>query len=115
MNKFLKFALNLCVVALVVGICFWADAAQASVAVANNSVFDKLSDKASDTFSGVRQVVFVLGAFTLVAIAVGAIFGKINWKWFISLLVALVILAVAGMIINYFVDANTIATDNVLN
>ncbi|MBO7332458.1 MAG: hypothetical protein J6U64_02200 [Alphaproteobacteria bacterium] len=109
MNKFLKFALNLCVVALVVGICFWADAAQAS------GVFDELSNKASNTFSGVRKVVFVLGAFTLVAIAVGAIFGKINWKWFISLLVALVILAVAGMIINYFVQADTISGDNVLN
>ncbi|MBQ4084790.1 MAG: hypothetical protein IJC30_03960 [Alphaproteobacteria bacterium] len=107
MNKFLKFALNLCVVALVVGICFWADAAQADV-------FGELSSKASDTFSGVRQVVFVLGAFTLVAIAVGAIFGKINWKWFVSLLVALVILAVAGMIIQYFVQADT-APGDVLN
>lgn len=105
MNKFLKFALNLCVVALVVGICFWADAAQAS------DPFGELSSKASDTFSGVRQVVFVLGAFTLVAIAVGAIFGKINWKWFVSLLVALVILAIAGMIISYFVDVDSAPGD----
>ena len=104
MNKFLKFAFNLCVIALVVGICFWADAA-------NADVFGKLSSKASSTFTGVRQVVFVLGAFTLVAIAVGAIFGKINWKWFISLLVALVILALAGLIIKYFVSANSAPAD----
>jgi len=107
MNKFLKFALNLCVVALVVGICFWADAAQAS------DPFGEVTSKATETFSSVRQVVFVLGAFTLVAIAVGAIFGKINWKWFVSLLVALVILAVAGMIIGYFVETD-ISGDSVL-
>lgn len=105
MNKFLKFALNLCIIALVVGICFWADAAQA------NDVFGRLSSKASSTFEGTRKVVFVLGAFTLVAIAVGAIFGKINWKWFISLLVALAILAVAGLIINMMVKPTTGISD----
>jgi len=96
MNKYLKFALNLCVVALVVGICFWADGAWADP-------FNSVITKSSDAFTQTRNVVFILGAFTLVAIAVGAIFGKINWRWFVSLLVALVILAVAGAIITYFV------------
>ena len=107
MNKFLKFTLNLCLVTLIVGICFWADSA-----MANNQAFGTITNKATNTFKNVRNVVFVAGAFTLVAIAVGALFGKINWKWFISLLVALCILAIAGGIITYFVDVNgTVAND----
>jgi len=99
MNKYLKFAVNLCFIALIVGICFWADGAWASDA------FTAVTSKASNAFQSTRKVVFVLGAFTLIAIAVGAIFGKINWRWFVSLLVALVILAVAGAIIKYFVKS----------
>ena len=98
MNKFLKFAFNLCVIALVVGICFWADSAMAS------DPFSALTTKASSIFQNTRKVVFVLGAFTLVALAVGAIFGKINWKWFVSLLVGLCILAIGGLIIKAFVN-----------
>lgn len=105
MNKYLKFALNVCIIAVIVGICFWADGAWAS------DPFAKVSTKASNAFEGTRKVVFTLGAFTLVAIAVGAIFGKINWRWFVSLLVALVILAVAGLIISYFVTGGTTASD----
>ena len=109
MNKYLKFALNVCIIAVIVGICFWADGAWAA------DPFTAITTKASNAFTNTRKVVFTLGAFTLVAIAVGAIFGKINWRWFVSLLVALVILAVAGMIINYFVKENQMATDNALN
>ena len=73
MNKYLKLALNLCVVALVVGICFWADGALADA-------FQSITDKASDAFDSTRNVVFVLGAFTLVAIAaIGAVFYFIVW------------------------------------
>lgn len=100
MNKFLKFAITACICLAVVTVCFWAGDAFA------NDPFGAITTKASNAFAQTRRVVFVLGAFTLVAIAVGAIFGKINWKWFVSLLVALCILAVAGFIINYFVKAN---------
>ena len=66
--------------------------------------FTSISAKALNAFIGARQVVFTLGAFTLIAIAVGALFGKINWRWFVSLWVALVILAVAGSIVTHFVN-----------
>ena len=66
--------------------------------------FSTVTGKLKDAFQNTRTVIFVVGGFGLVGLAVGAIFGKINWKWFASLAIGLVIVAIAGAIINYATD-----------
>ena len=49
----------------------------------------------------------VLGGFGLVGLAVGAIFGNVKWKWFASLAIGLVILAIASQVVSYFTNDNS--------
>ena len=68
--------------------------------------FGTVTEKLTDAFQNTRTVIFVVGGFGLVGLAVGAIFGKVNWKWFASLAIGLVIVAVAGAIITYATNTN---------
>ncbi|HCU59297.1 MAG TPA: hypothetical protein DIC64_04880 [Alphaproteobacteria bacterium] len=57
--------------------------------------------KAANVFQSVRTIVFVIGGFGLVGLAVQAIFGKVKWPWFGALAVGLGVLAAAGALISY--------------
>ncbi len=75
-------------------------------ALADNTIegagpFKDVITKGIEVFQNVRRIVFVLGGFGLMAASLGAIFGRINWKWYGGLLMGLMILAVAGAIIDY--------------
>jgi len=70
-------------------------------AFAAGDVMDSATNKITKVFESVKKIVFVLGGFGLVGLAVGAIFGAVKWKWFASLAVGLAILAAAGAIVNY--------------
>lgn len=71
------------------------------------SFFDVTMTKLRDVFVDVKNTVFIIGGFGLVAVAFAAIFGKVNWKWFAGLAAGLAILAAAGMAINYVVGTGT--------
>ena len=62
--------------------------------------FSTVVGKGKTLFSSVRTVVFVMGGFGLVGLAVGAIFGAVKWKWFASLAFGLLILAIASQVVN---------------
>ena len=64
--------------------------------------FGTVVGKGKSLFTNVRTVVFVMGGFGLVGLAVGAIFGAVKWKWFASLAFGLVILAIANAVVEYF-------------
>jgi len=99
MLKFLKvFALAAFVV-----LVFSADA----MAADGTTVFDIIIKKGMDLFKEIRTVVFVLGGFGLVGLAVASIFGRPMWKWFAFLALGLVVIAVAGAIISYFGGKDT--------
>ncbi|MBE6445394.1 MAG: hypothetical protein E7019_05035 [Alphaproteobacteria bacterium] len=65
------------------------------------TVMNVAKDKGLATFKAVKTIIFIVGGFGLVGVAFGAIFGKINWKWFAGLAVGLAILAAAGSIVTY--------------
>ena len=80
--------------ALVFAVC------TASDAFADTVVSNAVS-KATHVFQSVRTIVFVVGGFGLVGLAVQAIFGKVKWAWFGALAVGLGVLAAAGALISY--------------
>ena len=63
-------------------------------------------EKSANVFQSVRTIVFVIGGFGLVGLAVQAIFGKVKWPWFGALAVGLGVLAAAGAIISYATGDN---------
>lgn len=75
-------------------------------ASAQSSVMQTSQEKALNVFTAVKTIIFVVGGFGLVGVAFGAIFGKVNWKWFAGLAVGLAILAAAGSIVNYATGEN---------
>jgi hypothetical protein len=99
MMKSTKFLFLLLSFFLMHGVAFAADGTP-------EGPFLTIIKKLVDAFMNTRTVIFVVGGFGLVGLAVGAIFGKINWKWFASLAIGLVIVAIAGAIISYSTNAD---------
>ncbi|NCB49261.1 MAG: hypothetical protein EOM53_01085 [Alphaproteobacteria bacterium] len=65
--------------------------------------FNVVIGKLIDLFINVKKIVFILGGFGLIAVSIGAIFGKIAWKWYVGLMMGLVVVAIAGSIVDYIV------------
>ena len=74
---------------------------------AGDDAFTTVIGKGTTLFKSVRTVVFVMGGFGLVGLAVGAIFGAVKWKWFASLAFGLLILAIASQVVSYFTTGGT--------
>ena len=105
--KFIKNNIwTICLVALFCVFGFAGDAA------AGSSIVGQATDKARNVFRNVKTIIFIVGGFGLVGIAWGAIFGKINWKWFAALAVGLAILAAAGSIVEYATGASQTGFDD---
>ena len=89
---------TICAVAL---FCMFGMASEAAAASGGGSIMGAATDKARTVFASVKTIIFVVGGFGLVGVAWGAIWGKINWKWFGALAVGLAIVAAAASIIEY--------------
>jgi type IV secretory pathway VirB2 component (pilin) len=64
-------------------------------------IFQTLQNKGAQTFTNVRNISFIVGAFGLIAIGVMAYFGRFNWKHFAALIGGLVIISGASAAIKY--------------
>ncbi len=89
---------NICTIS---GVAMMILAGTAGHAFAIDDLMQSAQTKAALTFKAVKQIVFVVGGFGLVALAFMAIFGKLDWKKFSALAVGLAILAAAGAIVDY--------------
>ncbi len=78
----------------------------ADSAFAVDDLMQTANNKAVAVFKSVKQIIFVVGGFGLVALAFMAIFGKLDWKKFSMLAVGLAILAAAGAIVDYATGAS---------
>src|SRR5574344_1494247 len=83
---------------LVLALAFVGDA---SAQTSGDSLMSTAQAKARNVFKEVKTILFIIGGFGLVGLAWGAVFGKVNFKWFAALAVGLAILAAAGAIVEY--------------
>ena len=98
----MKSLLKYVTVALVVGILTLGFDTLAQ----NSNVFNHAGNLLSTTFKNVRMIVYVLGAFGLIGIAVAAILGKMQFKWLAYLAIGLAIVAAADGIVRYAIQNN---------
>ena len=96
----MKRFLGILSMALLVGVVLFAGDAFAA-SPSGETFMQVLLRTAFSVFRGTKQIIFVVGAFGLICLAVAAIFGKMAWKTFVYLALGLAIVAAAGMIITY--------------
>lgn len=91
--------------------------AVSSILFATNSfaeggaLFSDLSNHGLYIFGGMREIIYAVSGFGIVAIAIGGFFGTLNWKWLVAIIIGLVVIALTAGIINYMVDSNVITDD----
>lgn len=91
--------------AVVAGVALWCGDVWADDAgTTGNTAWEVASMKTLESFHWARKMIFIIGGFGLIALAWGAIFGKVNWKWFAALCVGLGIVAIAGKIVEYVTE-----------
>jgi len=88
--------------ALVMGLLFCGFDAMAD---AGTDVFKTVFTTLGNVFKNVRIVVYIIGAFGLIGVAIGGIVGKINFKWLGYLAAGLAIVAVADLVVSYAIGA----------
>ncbi|MFV0627066.1 MAG: TrbC/VirB2 family protein [Alphaproteobacteria bacterium] len=70
------------------------------------ALFEDLLGTGSTIFSGMREIVFAVSGFGIVAVAVGAFFGNLNWKWLSAIIIGLVVISTTAAVINYMTDSS---------
>ncbi len=77
--------------------------ALSSVLFAGDSyaLFEELTQKGSEIFMGMRDIIYVVAGFGIIGVAVGGFFGTINWKWLGAIIIGLFVIATTAAFINY--------------
>ena len=63
-------------------------------------LFSGLINTGNKIFKGLRDLIYVVAGFGLIGVAVGGFFGNLNWKWLGAIIIALVVIATTGELIN---------------
>ena len=73
------------------------------VLFASNSyaLFEELTQKGSEIFMGMRDIIYVVAGFGIIGVAVGGFFGNINWKWLGAIIIGVFVIATTAAFINY--------------
>ena len=65
----------------------------------DKGVFGELVTTGITIFKGLRDLIYVVAGFGIIAVAVGGFFGNMNWKWLSAIVLALIVIASAGELI----------------
>lgn len=99
-----KFLLTALLVCLCSSILFVADSHA-------EELFGDLAKHGGKIFTGMREIIYAVSGFGIIAIVIGAIFGQLNYKWLTAILIGLFVIAATAAIINYMVDDTVITSD----
>lgn len=75
------------------------------------ALFEDLSKHGGMIFTGMREIIYAVSGFGIIAIVIGAIFGNINWKWLTAIIIGLFVIAGTATIINYMVESDVVTQD----
>lgn len=62
-------------------------------------IFSDLVRTGQTIFNRLRDLIYVVAGFGIIAVAVGGFFGNLNWKWLGAIVISLVVIATAGELI----------------
>lgn len=71
----------------------------ASFCSGNLGIFKELVQTGQMIFNRLRDLIYVVAGFGIIAVAVGGFFGNLNWKWLGAIIISLVVIATAGELI----------------
>lgn len=74
-------------------------------------LFCGLATHGGKIFSGMREIIFAASGFGVIAIALGSLFGAVNWKWLTAIIIGLLVIAATAGFINYLVGNQVVTTD----
>lgn len=66
----------------------------------NLGLFAGLITVGSSIFKGLRDLIYVVAGFGIIGVAIGGFFGNLNWKWLGAIIIALIVIASTGEIID---------------
>lgn len=64
-------------------------------------LFGDLIEKGIEIFEGMRDIIYVVAGFGIIAVAIGGFFGNINWKWLGAIVIGLMVIGLTGGILSY--------------
>ena len=68
------------------------------------ALFEDLAQNGGKIFSGMREIIYAVSGFGIIAIVIGSLFGNINYKWLTAIIIGLFVIAATAAIINYMVE-----------
>ena len=74
-------------------------------------VFSKAFNVTATVFKNVRFIVYIIGGFGLIGIAVMAILGKMQFKWLAYLAIGLAIVAAADLVVKFATSSGKSGSD----
>ena len=68
---------------------------------ADDGLFADLIKKGTEIFNGMKEIIYAVSGFGIIAIAVGGLFGNFNWKWLSAIIIGLMVMAGTSGIVEY--------------
>lgn len=75
------------------------------------ALFEDLAAHGGKIFMGLREIIYAVSGFGIIAVVIGALFGSINYKWLTAIIIGLFVIATTAAVINYMVDTTVITSD----
>ncbi len=79
----------------------------------DTGLFNELLNKGAEIFRGLREIIYVVAGFGILAVAVGGFFGNLNWKWLGAIVIGLMVIASTGEILNMIVGCETYTSQHI--
>lgn len=78
-------------------------------------IFTGLVTTGQMIFKRLRDLIYVVAGFGIIAVAVGGFFGNLNWKWLGAIVISLVVIATAGELIVLMTGCESFGTSLITN
>ena len=91
-----------------------ADAASTPTTGGGGNLFADLISKGIQIFEGMRDIIYVVAGFGIIAVAIGGFFGNINWKWLGAIVIGLMVIGLTGGILTYIGGGDAPAIEDTL-